>query len=123
MSKLQVKKAAARLRRQRSVRAKIKGTALRPRLCVFRSNKHIYAQLIDDQARVTLASTSTEAPDLKDELSGKKKTDAAHLIGKKIAEKCKDLSIETIVFDRNGFVYHGRVRAVAEGAREGGLQF
>ena len=123
MSKLQIKKAASRLRRQRSVRAKVKGTAQRPRLCVYRSNKHIYAQLIDDQARKTLASTSTESPELKESISGKKKTEAALVVGKQIAEKCKDLAIESIVFDRNGFIYHGRVKAVAEGAREGGLKF
>ena len=118
-----LKKAASRLRRKRSIRKKIFGTAQRPRLSIFRSNKHIYAQVIDDVSGKTLASISTESPSVRDEIAGKKKTEAAQIVGQQIAGKCKDLSIETVIFDRNGFIYHGRVKAVAEGAREGGLKF
>ena len=118
-----LKKAASRLRRKRSIRKKISGTAERPRLSVFRSNKHIYAQVIDDVTGKTLASISTESPSVREEITDKKKTEAAQLVGQKIAEKCKELSIENVIFDRNGFIYHGRVKAVAEGAREGGLKF
>lgn len=118
-----IKKAASRLRRKRSIRKKISGTAERPRLSVYRSNKHIYVQVIDDVAGTTLASISTESPSVRESVSDKKKTEAAQVVGQKIAEKCKELSIENVIFDRNGFIYHGRVKAVAEGAREGGLKF
>lgn len=117
------KKSVSRTRRKRSIRKKISGTAERPRLSIFRSNKHIYAQVIDDVTGKTLASVSTESATVKGEISDKKKTEAAQVVGQKIAEQCKSLSIETVVFDRNGFIYHGRVKAVAEGAREGGLKF
>ena len=117
------KKSVSRTRRKRSIRKKISGTAERPRLSIFRSNKHIYAQVIDDVSGKTLASVSTESATVKGEISDKKKTEAAQVVGQKIAEQCKSLSIETVVFDRNGFIYHGRVKAVAEGAREGGLKF
>lgn len=118
-----IQKAASRLRRKRSIRKKISGTAERPRLSVYRSNKHIYVQVIDDVAGTTLASISTESPSVRESVSDKKKTEAAQVVGQKIAEKCKELSIENVIFDRNGFIYHGRVKAVAEGAREGGLKF
>jgi large subunit ribosomal protein L18 len=117
------KKAVSRTRRKRSIRGKISGTAERPRLSVFRSNKHIYAQVIDDVSGKTLAAASTASEDVRGSISDKKKTEAAQLVGVKLAEKCKSLSIESVVFDRNGFIYHGRVKAVAEGAREGGLVF
>lgn len=117
------KKSVSRTRRKRSIRKKISGTSERPRLSIFRSNKHIYAQVIDDVSGKTLASASTESAAVKSEISDKKKTEAAQVVGQKIAEQCKSLSIETVVFDRNGFIYHGRVKAVAEGAREGGLMF
>ena len=117
------KKSVSRTRRKRSIRKKISGTSERPRLSIFRSNKHIYAQVIDDVSGKTLASASTESATVKSEISDKKKTEAAQVVGQKIAEQCKSLSIETVVFDRNGFIYHGRVKAVAEGAREGGLKF
>ena len=117
------KKSVSRTRRKRSIRKKISGTSERPRLSIFRSNKHIYAQVIDDVSGKTLASASTESATVKSEISDKKKTEAAQVVGQKIAEQCKSLSIETVVFDRNGFIYHGRVKAVAEGAREGGLMF
>ena len=109
----------ARLRRHRRVRGKISGTAARPRLDVFRSAKHIYAQIIDDVAGVTLVSASTMDKDFEG-VGGN--VEAATQVGKKIAEKALAKGIEEVVFDRGGFVYHGRVKAVAEGAREGGLK-
>ncbi len=103
------------------VRTKVKGTAERPRLAVFRSLNHIYAQVIDDLSGKTLAAASTLSPELK-EGKGKKK-DLAKQVGKLVAKKCQEQKIAAVVFDRNGFNYHGRVAAVAEGAREGGLKF
>ncbi len=117
------KKGAARARRKRSIRKRLSGTAQRPRLSVFRSNKHIYAQVIDDVTGVTLAAASTQSEELRGALDGKKKSEAAALVGQTIAARCKEKSIESVVFDRNGFIYHGRVKAVADGAREGGLIF
>jgi large subunit ribosomal protein L18 len=117
------KKTAGRLRRKRSIRKRISGTGQRPRLSVFRSNKHIYCQVIDDVTGSTLASVSTQTEGVKAGADGKDKTGLASLVGQAIAEKCKEKNIETVVFDRNGFIYHGRVKAVAEGAREGGLKF
>ncbi len=116
------KKVAARLRRKRSIRKRISGSAERPRLSVFRSNRHIYAQVIDDRSGRTLATASTlhaELTDAKDE----KKTEAAARVGKLLAQRCLAQNIEAVVFDRNGFIYHGRVKALADGAREGGLRF
>ncbi len=115
----QIDKNEARLRRHRRVRGKISGTAARPRLDVFRSAKHIYAQLIDDEAGVTLAAASTLDKDFNG-YGGN--IDAATAVGKSIAKKALDKGITEVVFDRGGFVYHGRVKAVAEGAREGGLK-
>ena len=109
----------ARLRRHRRVRGKISGTAARPRLDVFRSAKHIYAQIIDDVAGVTLVSASPMDKDFEG-FGGN--IEAATQVGKKIAERALAKGIEEVVFDRGGFVYHGRVKAVAEGAREGGLK-
>ncbi|MCI8407322.1 MAG: 50S ribosomal protein L18 [Oscillospiraceae bacterium] len=109
-----------RLKRHRRVRAKISGTSTRPRLNVFRSNKHIYAQLIDDVNGVTLASASTM--DKGFEGSGGNK-EAARKVGQAIAERAKAKNIEEAVFDRGGYLYHGRVQELAEGAREGGLKF
>jgi large subunit ribosomal protein L18 len=108
----------ARLRRHRRVRGKINGTAERPRLYVFRSNRGIFAQLIDDDAGKTIASASW----LGMKHSGDKTSQAAE-VGKAIAAKAKAAGIETAVFDRGGYLYHGRVKALAEGAREGGLSF
>jgi len=116
-------KSAARLRRKRSIRKKINGTPERPRLSVFRSARHIYAQVIDDASGSTLVSASTLSKDLKSELDGKSKTEQAKLVGIAIAKHCLDKDIRQVAFDRNGFIYHGRVAAVAEGAREGGLEF
>ena len=103
------------------IRAKIAGTAQKPRLSVFRSNKDIYVQLINDDAAVTLAAASSRDKDIAAQ-SGTK-TDKSKLVGQAIARKAKELGIETVVFDRGGNLYHGRVKAVAEGAREGGLVF
>jgi large subunit ribosomal protein L18 len=109
----------ARLRRHRRVRAKVSGTGERPRLVVFRSNRGIFAQLIDDSTGRTLASASWTS------LSGSKagKTEQAKEVGKSLAAAAKKAGIERCVFDRGGYLYHGRVKALAEGAREGGLQF
>lgn len=117
------KKTVSRARRKRAIRGKLSGTAERPRLTVFRSNKHIYAQVVDDVAGKTLAAVSTAVEGIREASVEKKKTEVAQIVGQKLAEKCKELSIESVVFDRNGFIYHGRVKAVAEGAREGGLRF
>ena len=115
----QIDKNEARLRRHRRVRGKISGTAARPRLDVFRSAKHIYAQIIDDEAGVTLAAASTMDKDFNG-YGGN--VEAAAQVGKNIAAKALEKGITEVVFDRGGFVYHGRVKAVAEGAREGGLK-
>ena len=109
----------ARLRRHRRVRGKISGTAERPRLDVFRSSKHIYAQIIGDVAGVTLCSASTMEKGFEG-FGGN--IEAANKVGKMIAEKALEKGIKVVVFDRGGFVYHGRVKALAEGAREGGLE-
>lgn len=110
-------KVTQRARIRRRIRSKISGTSERPRLSVFRSNKHVYAQLIDDLAGVTLASASTREGDLSG--SG---TEVSKSVGKRIAERAKEAGIDRAVFDRGGYRYHGNVQALAEGAREGGLQ-
>ena len=108
-----------RQKRHRRVREHVNGTASRPRLSVYRSLSHIYAQLIDDEKQVTLCSSSTVAKDLY--VKEMTKVEAAEAVGKSIAEKAKALGIEKAVFDRGGYLYIGRVKAVAEGARSGGL--
>jgi large subunit ribosomal protein L18 len=108
----------ARARRHRRVRVKVAGTGQRPRLSVFRSLHHVYAQLIDDDSGRTLASASTAQ--LK---SGKKDVEAAAAVGRTIAERAKAAGVSSAVFDRGGFLYHGRVKALAEAAREAGLEF
>jgi large subunit ribosomal protein L18 len=108
-----------RLRRRRRVRAKVRGTAERPRLSVFRSNRGVSAQLIDDVAGRTLAAVNWTEPDLK----GLQSMEQAKRVGELVAERAKAAGIEAVVFDRGGYQYHGRVRAVAEGARAGGLRF
>ena len=113
----------ARLKRKASIRKSIIGTQEKPRMSVFKSAKHIYVQVIDDSNGATLASVSTISKDFKDEIQGLKKVDAAKKIGMKIAERCKQEGVNKIVFDRNGYIYHGRVAALADGAREGGLSF
>jgi large subunit ribosomal protein L18 len=108
-----------RLKRRRRVRAKIQGTAERPRISIFRSNRGIFAQLIDDESGHTLASVNWTEDDLR-KLSG---SDQARRAGAVLAERAKAAGVEAAVFDRGGYQYHGRVKALAEGAREGGLQF
>jgi large subunit ribosomal protein L18 len=108
-----------RLRRRRRVRAKVHGTAERPRLSVFRSNRGVNAQLIDDVAGRTLAAVNWTEDDIK----GLQSMEQAKRVGAAIAERAKAAGIETVVFDRGGYQYHGRVKALAEGAREGGLRF
>lgn len=111
---------AARVKRHYRIRNKIEGTPSCPRLCVFRSAKHIYAQIIDDAAGKTLVSASTIEKDFKG-YGGNKA--AAREVGKKLAEKAKAAGLVDVVFDRGGYIYHGRVQELAEGAREGGLNF
>ena len=110
-----------RVKRHARVRKDVFGTPEMPRLCVYRSSKNIYAQIIDDVNGKTLASASSLDKDLALSYGGNK--DAAKKVGETIAARCKDKGIETVVFDRGGYVYGGRVQALAEGAREGGLQF
>lgn len=116
---------AAKLTRRQNIRyrirAKVKGTAQKPRLSVFRSNKDIYVQLINDDAAVTVAAASSRDKDIAAQKGTK--TEKSKLVGQAIARKAKDLGIEGVVFDRGGNLYHGRVKAVADGAREGGLIF
>jgi large subunit ribosomal protein L18 len=116
-------KSNARVRRQRRIRKKVIGTQDRPRLSVFRSARHIYAQIIDDSCGCTLVSASSREKPLAESVAGKKKVDKAVLVGKLVAERAKAKGIAKVVFDRNGFLYHGRVKAVSAGAREAGLQF
>jgi len=112
----------ARQKRVKRIRKKITGTAERPRLRVFKSAKHIYAQLIDDVAGHTLASMSTGDKTLRDtDATGK--TDKARQVGKLLAGKAKEKGISLVVFDRGGYIYHGRIKALSDGAREGGLEF
>ncbi|MUV38098.1 50S ribosomal protein L18 [Lentibacillus sp. JNUCC-1] len=110
-----------RQRRHARVRRTIKGTAERPRLNVFRSNKHVYAQLIDDDNGITLVSASTVDKDLDIKQGGN--VEAAEQVGKAVAERAQDKGYKSIVFDRGGYLYHGRVQALAEAAREAGLEF
>jgi len=114
---------AVRKEKHRRLRANIVGTGNRPRLNVFRSNSHIYAQIIDDTSGVTLAAASTLDKVLKDQLGEANKKDAAKMVGKLIAQRALEKGIAKVVFDRGGYIYHGRIAAVAEGAREGGLEF
>lgn len=113
----------ARRRRQRRTRARIHGTAERPRMNVFRSLDNIFVQVINDDKGHTLVSASSIEKDLAEQVAGKSKTEAAKLVGQAVAERAKEAGIETVVFDRSGYKYHGRVAALAEGAREGGLKF
>jgi len=113
-----------RKRRHLRVRKKVFGTPERPRLCVFRSAKHIYAQIIDDIAGRTLVSASTLSPDVKKQLTGYPgNIESAKVVGKVIGRKAIDMGIKKVVFDRGGFLYHGRVKALADAAREEGLEF
>lgn len=110
-----------RLRRKRRIRKKVEGTAERPRMTVFRSNRHIYVQIVDDIDGRTLVSASTVEKEVAAELGEKDKSEQAEFIGKKVAERALAEGIKQVVFDRNGYIYHGRVAAVAQGAREAGL--
>jgi large subunit ribosomal protein L18 len=112
-------KADARLRRRRRIRGRVEGSAARPRLSVFRSNKGIYAQVIDDASGTTIAAASSV------QLSSSEgsKSEQASAVGKLVAERARDKGVESVVFDRGGYLYHGRVKALADGAREGGLRF
>ena len=114
---------AARLKRRRRIRRKINGNEARPRLSVFRSARHIYAQIIDDGKGQTLVAASTLSGELKEKLGGLKKSDAAKEVGRLLAARAREKGISQVVFDRNGFIYHGRVKAVADSCRENGLEF
>ena len=112
-----------RERRKLRIRKKVNGTAERPRLSVFRSARHIYAQVIDDATGKTLAHASTLSKDLKGSLEEDNKSDAARKVGALIAKICKSKGIDRVVFDRNGYLYHGRINALAQAARDAGLEF
>ena len=114
---------AARQKRHRRIRLSLSGTQQRPRLSVFRSLQHMYAQVIDDTSGRTLASASTNEPDLREGGAAGTKTDRARRIGRALAERAKASGIDAVIFDRGGYQYHGRVKALADGAREGGLEF
>ncbi len=116
-------KTLSRSRRQERVRRRLQGSDQRPRLCVYRSGKHIYAQVISDQTGRTLAAASTLSAGLKAELKRTGNVDAAKQVGALIARLCQERAIRAVIFDRNGFLYHGRVKALADAAREAGLQF
>jgi len=118
---MKTKKTLRRDRVRFHIRKRVKGTAERPRLSVFRSNKDIYVQLIDDINGVTLAAASSREKDL--QKTKGKKVEVSKTVGKNLAEKAIGAGIKAVVFDRGGYLYHGRVKALAEGAREGGLQF
>jgi large subunit ribosomal protein L18 len=114
---------AARKRRHERVRKKIRGTAARPRLCVFRSLSHIYAQVIDDDAGRTLTAASDLEAALAAQVNGKTKTDVAGLVGELVGKRAREKGIEQVVFDRGGYKFHGRLKALAEAARQAGLRF
>jgi large subunit ribosomal protein L18 len=122
MSGVSVKRSEGRMRRKLRVRKKVYGTSLRPRLNVYRSLKHVYAQVIDDESGVTLAMAASTDKELKG-VEEADKTACARAVGALVAERCKAKDIGQVVFDRNGYRYHGRVQAVAEAAREAGLSF
>ncbi len=113
----------ARVRRHVRVRRNVSGTPQRPRLSIFRSLSEIYAQVIDDQAGSTIVSASSIDQDLRKKMKGLKKTEQAKLVGKAVAERAKSKGVKSVVFDRGGFKYSGRIKALADGAREGGLEF
>lgn len=119
----EIDRRVARLRRHRRVRKRVVGTSERPRLNVFRSLSHIYAQVIDDSRGHTLVSASTIDPEVEAQLPGLTKTEQASVVGKVLAERALNQGISSVVFDRGGYAYHGRVRALADAAREGGLEF
>ncbi|WP_022847336.1 MULTISPECIES: 50S ribosomal protein L18 [unclassified Desulfurobacterium] len=110
-------------KKHRRVRKKVFGTPERPRLAVYKSLKHMYAQIIDDTKGETLVAASTLDKEVREKVKGLSKTEAARVVGQVIAERAKAKGITSVVFDRGGFIYHGRIKAIAEGAREGGLEF
>ncbi len=113
----------ARQRRHLRIRRDVRGTAERPRLSVFRSLSHIYAQVVDDRAGRTIAAASTLDPEIRERASAATKTEAGKMVGQVVARRAQERGVRRVVFDRGGYLYHGRVRALAEGAREGGLEF
>ncbi|MBN1155874.1 50S ribosomal protein L18 [candidate division KSB1 bacterium] len=123
MSVKVIDKKKTRMRKKLNIKKKVQGTPERPRFAVFRSLNHIYVQLIDDTNHRTVLTVSDLSKDITADLKGKKKTEIAKIVGKYAADKAKDLKIDNVVFDRAGYIYHGRVKALAEGAREGGLKF
>jgi len=117
-------KQKVRMRKKKHIRKSLSGTPERPRLTVFRSLKHTYAQIIDDNSQKTLLSASSLSKDIKDDIAkAKTKTEVARIIGINVAQKAKSLNLNNVIFDRSGYIYHGRVKALADGAREGGLNF
>ena len=122
MSVLKIK-LSGRSRRQNRIRKKVKGTPERPRLCVFRSNANIYAQVIDDIEGVTIASASTVETDIKGGLKACGNMEAAKAVGAAVAKRTMEKGVKSVVFDRGGYIYHGRIKALADSAREAGLNF
>ena len=118
-----VERKKVRRRVRHRIRAKVRGSAARPRLAVFRSAKHIYAQAVDDENGRTVAQASSLDKDLRSALGGGSNVEAAKRVGELMAQRLKDAGVQTVVFDRGGFLYHGRIKALAEAAREGGLRF
>ena len=123
MTSVANKRLMARLKRHRRIRKKLRGTAEVPRLCVFRSSIHIYAQLVDDDRGASLCGASTLSPAIREDVKGLKKIEKSKRVGLLIAKLAREKGIEKVAFDRGGYLYHGRVRALADGAREGGLKF
>ncbi|MBD3180707.1 50S ribosomal protein L18 [Candidatus Poribacteria bacterium] len=116
-------KKTARIKRHRRVKKKLSGTSERPRLCIYKSIKHIYAQVINDENGTTLVTRSTLSPDVQGELSDGNNIETAKIVGKAIGKAALDKGIEAVVFDRSGYRYHGKVKALADAAREAGLRF
>lgn len=126
MPTIRKRRQLARVRRKQRIRGKIFGTPDKPRLTVYRTDKHIYAQLVDDSSGRTMTGVSSLSPGLKDAVAKARKKDKvelSRLVGEEIAKKANKLKVEGVVFDRNGFMYHGRIKAVAEAARKAGLKF
>lgn len=113
----------SRRKRHRRIRRRVSGNAARPRLCIFRSHLHIYAQVVDDDRGETIAGASSQSPELRGGVKGKTKTETSRMVGKLIAERLLAKGVKKVSFDRGGYLYHGRVKALAEGAREAGLKF
>lgn len=121
--KKNIKKTERRNKIRRRIRSTIRGTGERPRLSIFKSSKHVYLQLINDRENVTILSVSTKSKDLKGDLDGKAGVESAKIVGEALAKSALDQGIKKVVFDRSGYKYHGIVKAAADGAREGGLDF